>query len=136
MTAHPMDKGELDINLNIPILHAWIHVLKHLENIGFFSFQDSLFQTISLSKEKDKKTRRNRKKGKTEDQKKAFTAEKKKFMERADSKDGFNWPLNFVDAVGSGGNKDNGNHNFTVSREKVPKSLSAGTLWSDKVKGR
>ena len=30
-------------------------------------------------------------------------------MERATSKDGFNWPLNFADAVGSGINKDNGN---------------------------
>ena len=81
-----------------------------MKTLDFFSFQDLLSLTLSLSKEQDKKKQEGtEKKGKTEDQKKAFTAAKKKFMERANSKDGFNRPLNFADAVGSGGNKDNGN---------------------------
>ena len=110
MTAHPMETGELDINLNIPILHAWIHVLKHLENIGFFFLSRFAFpNNIPIQGAGQKKQEGTEKKGKTEDQKKAFTAAKKKFMERANSKDGFNRPLNFADAVGSGGNKDNGN---------------------------
>ena len=35
MTAHPKETGELGINQNLPILHAYIHVLKHMEHIGY-----------------------------------------------------------------------------------------------------
>ena len=32
----PYETGLLQINLNLPILHAWIHVLKHLEQCAYF----------------------------------------------------------------------------------------------------
>jgi len=35
LTGIPMESGDLDILANIPILHAYIHVLKHLENIAY-----------------------------------------------------------------------------------------------------
>ena len=110
MTAHPMESGELQINLNIPILHAWIHVLKHLENIGFFfNARFSFPNNTPIQGLGQRKQEGSSKKGKTQDQKDAVAASKKAFMEKANKKDGFNRPLNFADAVGSGGNKDNGN---------------------------
>ena len=79
MTAHPMDKGELDINLNIPILHAWIHVLKHLENIGFFFLSRFAFPNIipiqGAGQKKNKKEQKKR--GKLKIKKKSFYSCKK-----------------------------------------------------------
>ena len=36
ITGLPYETGLLQINLNLPIIHAWIHVLKHLEQIAYF----------------------------------------------------------------------------------------------------
>ena len=35
ITGIPLESGELDIHNNIPVIHAYIHCLKHLEHIGF-----------------------------------------------------------------------------------------------------
>ena len=35
ITGLPMESGDLEIHANLPILHAYIHVLKHFENIAF-----------------------------------------------------------------------------------------------------
>ena len=42
ITGIPLEGGDLDIANNIPVIHAYIHVLKHLENAGFtFNARDA-----------------------------------------------------------------------------------------------
>ena len=36
LTGHPIETGELEIALNIPVLHAHIHSLGHFEHIAFY----------------------------------------------------------------------------------------------------
>ena len=35
ITGIPMESGDLEINQNIPVIHGQLHVLKHLEHIGY-----------------------------------------------------------------------------------------------------
>ena len=76
ITGIPTENGDLDIHNNLPILHAYIHVLKHLENIGYtlnarHKFEDPENPKQGMGTKK------------TKDEKDAVEASKKQFMNNA-----------------------------------------------------
>ena len=76
ITGIPMESGDLEINANLPILHAYIHVLKHFENIAYTYNARHIFEDPDNPKQGMGSK-------KTQDEKDAVLAAKYEFMNSA-----------------------------------------------------
>ena len=76
ITGIPMESGDLEIHANLPILHAYIHVLKHFENIAYTFNARHKFEDPDNPKQGMGTT-------KTQDEKDAVAAAKIDFMNNA-----------------------------------------------------
>lgn len=90
ITGLSSETGILDIHNNLPIMHAYIHVLKHMEHIGYtfnarWAFEDPENPKQGMGSKKD------------EVEKWAVKTSKDEFRKNAYDKDGLNLPLDCTD---------------------------------------
>ena len=107
ITGLPYETGLLEINLNLPIIHAWIHVLKHLEQIAyFFNARHAYINEWPIQGLCGPKLKRSDEQKARE--KKAFKDSKQEFQDKASDPEGLNRLLDMPDPFGSNGNMDTG----------------------------
>ena len=94
ITHKPMEDGTLQSNMVMPVLHAWLNLLKWNENLAeYFNAQFlTASNTIPVRGQGRKKS---------DDEKKALNDSKIAF--RDDAKHDLNLPLNRPDPTGNGG---------------------------------
>ena len=86
ITNIPLESGVLQINQNIPPVHGLLHVLKHLEHIGYtynarYAFPDPAYPKQGMGSHK------------TEEEKIFVAISKEEFKAQAKDKNGLNLPL-------------------------------------------
>lgn len=89
ITAIPLESGVLGINQNIPPVHGGLHILKHLEHIGYtynarHAFPNPDFPTQGMGTTK------------TEEEKIFLSISKNEFRNQAKDKNGLNLPLDRI----------------------------------------
>ena len=87
-----MESGDLEINQNIPVIHAYLHVLKHLEHIGYTYNARHAFPDPNFPKQGMGTT-------KTEEEKEFVSISKEEFKAQAKDKDGLNLPLDSMSNI-------------------------------------
>lgn len=86
ITGIPMEHGDLEINQNLPVLHLYIHILKHFEHIGYTFNARYAFEDPDHPKQGMGTT-------KTEEEKAYVQISKEEFKTKAKDKEGLNLPL-------------------------------------------